>query len=66
VASFISSIDEAMKTLIFNKFKDRYIKMNGKYPTTTFKESGKLFKGILIKFIKAFLNLDIFFLIIIF
>jgi len=34
----------------FYIFKDRYIKLHGKYPTGTFKEKGKPFEGILLKY----------------
>ena len=34
----------------FEHFRERYIRLNGKYPIGSFKERGKPFKGILIKF----------------
>lgn len=34
----------------YNDFKERYIRLNGKYPIGSFKERGKPFKGILLKF----------------
>lgn len=35
----------------YEEFKDRYIRLNGKYPIGSFKERGKPFKGILLKFL---------------